>query len=170
MKDTRNKPSNAGIMPSGAEGGGPSGVPNTEQTHLNGCLGQFSRRENITHVASCFFDRAGGNRRNSRWEYAEIGGTICGTESSLFRIFPRISAYFRIFEKNISHGWRRQWLNTGLDAIAEKWSILRNVTKTRYGDLARKFALEIAALSQAMTLRPLNPPVAGPVSTPAGHA
>jgi len=72
--------------------------------------------------------------------------------------------------KKYSHGWRRQWLNTGLDAIAEKWSILRNVTKTRYGDLARKFALAIAALSQAMTSRLLNLTVAGPASAPADHA
>jgi hypothetical protein len=51
--------------------------------------------------------------------------------------------------------------NTGLDAAAENWSILRNVTKTHYGDLARKFALAIAALSQAMTSRLLNLTVAG---------
>jgi hypothetical protein len=107
-----------------------------------------------THIASCFLNRAGGNRRNNGRAYPEIRGTLSGTESSLFRIFPDISAYFRISGKNIWRGKQSQCLrrrilpgtqndtdvnmaNTRLDATPENWSILRNVTKIRYGDLAR---------------------------------
>jgi hypothetical protein len=43
-----------------------------------------------------------GNRRNNRRAYAEIGGTLCGTESFLFRVFSGIYGYFRITGKIFS--------------------------------------------------------------------
>jgi hypothetical protein len=46
---------------------------------------------------------AGGTRRNTPPGYAEIRGTAGGTGSSLFRIFPPVSAYFRITLQNPSH-------------------------------------------------------------------
>jgi hypothetical protein len=139
MNDTKNQPSNAVTAPSVTAGETP------------GATG--------THIDSCFFNRSGGNRRNSH------GNMRKKAEQNQF-----CSAFLRLTGKKYSHGWRRQWLNTRLDDRPESWSIHHNVTKTRYGDLARKFALAIAALSQAMTSRPLNLTVADPALTPADRA
>ena len=37
-----------------------------------------------------------GNIRNAAGADAEISGTVSGTESTLFRVFPGISGYFRV--------------------------------------------------------------------------
>ncbi len=37
-----------------------------------------------------------GNIRNAAGADAEIAGTVSGTESTLFRLFPLISAYFQV--------------------------------------------------------------------------
>ena len=129
------------------------------EANENGDLFGRNSSDNQRSRRLLLFNRSGGNRRNSH------GNMRKKAEQNQF-----CSAFLRLMGKNISLGWRHQWLNTGLDAIAEKWSILRNVTKTRYGDLARKFAPAIAAYSQAMTSRLLNLTVAGPVPSPAGCA
>jgi len=104
MKDIRNKPPNAGTMPSETAGGwkarGPIGggspalcAVKMETDRLEVCP---TFRTKSCHVGCRFYNRAGGNRRNNRRAYAEIRGTLGGTESVLFRVFTGISAYFRI--------------------------------------------------------------------------